>query len=63
MHGLIAIDCAEMFALWLVPYLHVKRVNAEIVQREMTAWWNLVQLEGAAGNLVEFFDLIDGVTA
>jgi hypothetical protein len=45
--------------LWLVPYLDVKRVNAEIVQREMTAWWNIIQSESAARNLVELFDLID----
>jgi hypothetical protein len=47
--------------LWLVLYLHAKRVNAQIVQREITAWWNIVQLEGAPSNLVQFFDLIDRV--
>jgi hypothetical protein len=37
--------------------VYLQAVNSERVQRE-SAWWNIVQLEGAACNLVELFDFI-----
>ena len=39
--------------------VYLQAVNAEIVQREMTAWWNIIQSESAARNLLEFLDLIE----